>query len=251
MSTPATICYPSSFLERPEDRSFLIELSFAAIPKDTARLILYRIWADFATGGSDRRKIDSADMVADRQVRVLEGFCEWAGEPGALVRMAIGAGFLVVEHGEAGSMLVCKGFYPANSAWNAKGRGFQRRGGLSRVLKGHSLKADDDVALLEKLWERTGNPFADVDPETCRDASRLIYRICRTLGIATPGENDLKSGVMRQAIECVRSTDATQTKGTLLWLLSRRKEPDMPDRLDAILRAWPTFVAKSAAEMNE
>ena len=39
MSTQAVICYPSSFLERPEDRSFLIELSFAKIPAASATVL--------------------------------------------------------------------------------------------------------------------------------------------------------------------------------------------------------------------
>lgn len=248
MSTQAVICYPSSFLERPEDRSFLIELSFVSIPKDTARLILYRIWADFATGGSDRRQIDAENLEQDRQVRVLENFCEWSGRAGELVRMAVGAGFLTVERGESATMLVCKGFYPTNSAWNAKGRGFQKRGGLSRVLKVHGEKADGDVEELEKLWARTGNPFTDIDPEILLHATRLICRICRTLAIKNPTATELQSGIMRMAIELVQASDEAQIKETLLWLLSRRKEPDMPDRLDVILRAWPGYVEKAKSE---
>ena len=248
MSTQAVICYPSSFLERPEDRSFLIELSFAKIPKDTARLILYRIWADFATGGSDRRKIDAEKLEDDRQVLVLENFCEWAGRAGDLVRMAIGSGFLAVERGESATMLVCKGFYPTNSAWNAKGRGFQKRGGLSRVLKVHGEKADGDVEDMEKLWARTGNPFADVHSDTLLEATRLIFRICRTLSLKNPSSAELQSGIMRMALELVQASEESQIKETLLWLLSRRKEPDMPDRLDAILRAWPSYVDKAKNE---
>lgn len=248
MSTQATICYPSSFLERPEDRSFLIELNFASVAKDAAKLILYRIWADFATGGSDRRQILAEDLQNDRQVRVLENFCEWTGTPGDLVRMAIGAGFLVVEHSELGAMLVCKGFYPTNSAWNAKGRGFQKRGGLSRVLKVHGEKAEGDVEDMEKLWAKTGNPFPEVDPDTRLEASRLIFRICRTLNLKTPTTTELQSGIMRMAIELVLAADEPQIKETLLWMLSRRNEPDMPKRLDVVLREWPSHAAKAKNE---
>ena len=248
MSTQAVICYPSSFLERPEDRSFLMELSFASIPKDSACLILYRIWADFATGGSDRRLVDPEKLAGDRQVRVLENFCGWTGEAGDLVRMAIGTDFLTIERGETTAMLVCKGFYPTNSAWNAKGRGFQKRGGLSRVLKVHGEKAEGDVQDLEKLWARTGNPFADIHPDILGEANRLIFRVCRTLSLKNPTTPELQSGIMRMAIELVQSSDEAQIKETLLWLLSRRKEPNMPERLDVVLRSWPSYVEKAKNE---
>lgn len=250
MSSAAIIAYPSSFLERPEDRSFLIELESAQVPIDKARLILYRIWADFGTGGSDRRPIHTAALAEDRQIRVLEAYCEWHGPPSALVRMAVAAGFLSIASGEQ-EMLVCTGFYPINSAFNAKGRSFQRRGGLSRVLKDQTNRAEGDAELMEKLWERTGNPFQDLPPETCKRATRFIFQICRTLGLPAPDAAALQSGIMRMAIECVQTTEEERIKETLLWLLSRRKEPDMPTRLDAIIRAWPSYVTRSTTEMQK
>ncbi len=243
--------YPTSFLERPVDRSFLVELEFANVPKDSARLILYRIWADFATGGSDRRRIEAADLAEDRQVRVLESFCEWAGKSGDLVRMAVDAGFLTLSGGDEGRHLVCEGFYPINSAFNSKGRSFQRRGGLSRVLQKHNLAAAGDADQLEKLWERTGNPFQDVAPEICRRAAILISNITRALGKPSPTTEELKTGIMRMAIENVQATNEKDQAETLLWILSRRKDPEMENsRLDSILRAWPTYVQKAASEMS-
>lgn len=247
----STVAYPTSFLERPEDRSFLIELELARVPKDAARLILYRIWSDFATGGSDRRKIEVENLAEDRQVRVLENYCEWTGEPGDLVRMAIAAGFLTLIDGDSGKYLVCAGFYPINSAFNAKGRSFQRRGGLSRVLNAQSQAAQGDADDFEKLWERTGNPFQDVPPEICRRAILLISNITRALGLKNPTNEELKTGIMRMAIENVQSTDEKAVSETLLWILSRRKDPDMVNaRLDTILRTFPAHVASAASEMS-
>lgn len=247
----STVAYPTSFLERPEDRSFLIELEFASIPKETARLILYRIWSDFATGGSDRRKIEAENLAEDRQVRVLENYCEWTGGPGELVRMAVASGFLTIINGDSGKHLICTGFYPINSAFNAKGRSFQRRGGLSRVLNAQSQAAQGDADDFEKLWERTGNPFQDVPPEICRRAILLISNITRALGLKNPTNEELKTGIMRMAIEIVQSTNEKDVSETLLWLLSKRKDPEMVNaRLDTVLRQFPNHLATAANEMS-
>ncbi len=250
MSQPAVICYPASFLERPEDRSLLIELDFARIPENSAKLILYRIWADFATGGSDRRPVDPENMEEDRQVRVLENYCAWTGAPGHLVRMAVEAKFLLIELGE-NPMLVCKGFYPINSAWNAGNRSFQKLGGLSRGLNAQTAIADKDAGRRLELWSRTmRNPFEDIAPEILSSALNFIMRVCRIMNFPQPDDTALQAGVMRMAVESVSNYAEDEIRKTMLWLLSRRKEPGMPDRLDAVLRIWPSYQKSAVEEMS-
>lgn len=246
----ANIVYPISFLERPEDRSFLVELKHAGVHPDTAKLLLYRIWADFATGGSDRRAIHESNIAKDRQVRVLEAFCDWQGESGLLVRMAVESGFLRIEIGPKGGMLVCAGFYPINSAWSAKGRSFQKKGAYTRVLNRHASMADEEAGKREELWKRTGGGiFHEVPESTRREAMRFIIRVCRTLGMDVPGDVVLHAGPFRMAIEHLQSTPEPKINDTLLWLLSRRGSPEIPDRLDAVLREWPEYVRRSAEEL--
>ena len=245
----AVICYPQAFLERPEDRSLLVELAIAEVPEDSAKLILYRIWADFATSGSDRRVIDEERLDDDRQVRVLEAFCGWKGAPGRLVRLAAETGFLKIEGSENGTMLICKDFFPINSAWSSKGRSFQKKGAFTRVMRKHLEAAETDAVQREELWSRTGAAaFLDIPEASRKDALRFIYRICRALGIQVPSDEVLRAGPFRQAIDCQRDTPAKVIDDTLIWLISRRKSPDIPDRIDAILRAWPDYVKQAAAE---
>jgi hypothetical protein len=251
MSVPSVICYPYAFLERPEDRSLLFELTHAGLSEDQAKLILYRIWAEFATGGSDRRRLESEDMAAERQVRMMEAFCHWSGGPGELVRLAVLSGFLRIDRTDDGVSLICVGFYPINSAWSKDGRSFQRSGGLSRSLTKKKEKVDQDAGKREELWERTqADPFPDVAPEVRREALRFAMLLCRAVGFPYPTDGELAAGVMRMAIETVTSCDEAQRRETMLWITGRRKEQDMPTRLDAILREWPSFVAKAAGEMN-
>lgn len=246
----AVICYPQSFLERPEDRSFLMELEMAGVSNDASRLVLYRIWADFATSGTDRRSVNDEDLAGDRAVRVLEAFCDWRGEPGALVRMAVETGFLKIEPSATGPMLICKDFFPNNSAWSSKGRSFQKKGAFTRVMKKHLASAEDDASQREELWKRTGSSiFEEIPGETRAAALRFIYRICRALGRPVDSDEVLSAGPFRQAVDCLRDFSAKEVDDTLVWLISRRKSPDIPERIDAVLRAWPDYVKQSAAEI--
>lgn len=252
MSVP-TICFPVSFLERPEDRSFLIEMSFAEVPADTAKLTLYRIWHDFATGGSDRRVVNPENLPEDRQVRVLESFCGWTGTAGKLVRMGIDSGFLKIDGtAESGHSLVCCGFYPINSAWKKKGTSMQQLGAYTRVLKRDDKIAEADLTQREELWSRTGGGiFTTVPEHERRDAMKFIYRICRSRGIDVPSDAVLSAGPFRAAVECLEAqTPEKKVNNALIWIISQRSSPDLPERLDALLREWPEILKKSAEEME-
>jgi hypothetical protein len=251
MSAPV-ICYPYSFLERPEDRSFLIELGIANVPGDTARLMLYRIWADFATGGSDRRVLASPENLGkDRLVRVLESFCGWSGEPGLLVRMGVESGFLQIERGGDITMLVCHGFFPINSAWTRGGNSFQKRGAYTRIKNKQASLADAEASKREELWQRTGTTaFSEFNDDERKSALRFIIRICRALGLKIPADSVLAAGPFRMAAECLRASSEKEIDDTLLWLISKRQSPDISDRLDVILRGWSELMKKAASEIS-
>jgi hypothetical protein len=250
----SVVSYPQSFLHRPEDRSFLMELSAAGLSAAESCCILYRIWADFSTGGSDRRPVDAENLAADRQVRVLESFCEWKGVPGEMVRLAVMSGFLRVEPAPAGgSLLVCNGFYPINSNWNAKGNSFQRRGAYTRILGADLKKSLQSAQEREELWSRTGGGvFKDLPAETRREALVFINRVCRALKMTVPADSVLSTaGLFSLAVTCIQSHSVKSIDNTLMWLLSNRTGQAVPDRLDAILRDWPALTQKAAEEMGD
>ena len=247
----AAICYPMSFLERPEDRSLLGELGSAGVSAEVARLTLYLIWKDFATGGGDRRKIAEGQLAGDRQVRVLESYCGWKGGEGELVRMAIDSGFLSLGTEGEDRFLVCTGFFPLNSAFSGKGTGFQRRGGLTRALRSQDKRAGEEAKKHNDLLSRSSVPgFSDVPAEDREQALTFIHRVCRARAINVPSDGLLAGGVFRMAVECARATSPEDAQNTLIWILSKRNSPDLSNRLDALLREWPTLVKRAAEEMG-
>jgi len=249
----SVVSYPQSFLHRPEDRSFLLELSAAGIQAAESKLMLYRVWADYATGGSDRRPVDPEALATDRQVRVLESFCEWQGGPGEMVRLAVMAGFLRMEPAPSGGhALICSGFYPINSNWNAKGNSFQRRGAYTRILGADLKKSLQSAQEREELWSRSGGGvFKEVPADTRREALVFINRVCRALKMPFPADSVLSAGIFPLAIDCINTCSGKSIDSTLMWLLSNRAAQTVPDRLDAILREWPEFTKKAADEMGD
>jgi hypothetical protein len=247
----AVICYPRSFLERPEDRRFLMELKHLEAPEDSARLYLYRLWADYATGGSDRREIThpEAEIGKDGAVRLLEDFCGWVGVSGDLVRAALAAGFLSIDSRDGKRALVCTGFFPINSAWCRDGKSMQKKGGLARAAQNQKRATERDAAARETLWLRRNDEF-DVTPEQRGAALRFVMRLCRAVNLATPDDEALRAGPFRKAAEILDRADEATVERTLLWLISNRSEPDIPQRIDQLLRGWDTFVSRAQSEMG-
>jgi hypothetical protein len=249
----SVVSYPHSFLSRPEDRAFLLEMNEAGIGHDRSCLICYRMWVDFSTGGSDRRALEAELLEEDRAVRVLESFLGWDGKPGALVRMAISSGFLREERMPGGkAVLICSGFYPINSNWSAKGNAFQRKGALTRVLSDDLKRAEQSVAAQEEIWGRTGGgAFAAIPAEERRAGFVFMNRVCRALRMNVPAEGVLaSSGALDLALRVLREHDAKQIDATLMWLLANRQGQKVPDRLDAVLREWQDFANQASAEMG-
>lgn len=247
------VSYPQSFLSRPEDRAFLIEQDQAGVSPEKAALTLYRIWADYSTGGSDRRPLADEDLSKDRQVRVLESFCGWDGAPGDMVRLAVAAGFLRIETQPSGNRaLVCTGFYPINSNWNAKGNSFQRKGAFTRILTADLKSAMKSAEEREELWSRTGGgAFAAIPAESRREALVFMNRVCRALKMPVPADSVLAaSGAFDLALAVLRDHESREVDSTLMWLLANRNGQDIPDRLDVVLREWKTFLAKAQEDIG-
>jgi hypothetical protein len=251
MSSEAVICYPAAFLERPEDRRCLLELAATGCPREAASLMLYRIWADYSTGRSDRRVVRSslAELASDPEARLMEGFCGWTGAPGGLVIAAVSSGFLRHEERDGVKWLVCHGFFPINSTWCRDGKSFQKRGGLSRSLQKQANAVDREAREVETLWDKTGH--AEVDGLTAAargDALRLCMRICRAMDMPRPTDAEMKSGCLRLAKD-ILAHGSESINETLLWLIGNRTSPEIPRRLDQILRDWDRFLEKAKREM--
>lgn len=251
MSTEAVICYPAAFLERPEDRRCLLELEAIDCPREAACLILYRIWADYSTGRSDRRVVQSsiADLASDPEARLMEGFCGWEGLAGTLIIAALNSGFLRYEERDGVKWLVCHGFFPINSPWCRDGKSFQKRGGLSRSLQKQANAVDREAQEVETLWDKTGQ--AEVDGLTAAargDALRFCMRVSRAMDMPRPTDAEMKSGCLRLAKD-ILAHGSESINETLLWLIGNRTSQEIPRRLDQILRDWDRLLEKAKSEM--
>lgn len=249
----AVICYPASFLERPEDRRFLMELAACGCSGAEAHLMLYRIWADYSTGKSDRRKIRAAreDLATDTDVRLMEDFCGWKGGAGDLVISAVNSGFLRHERLEGVNSLVCHGFFPINSSWCRDGKSFQKRGGLSRSADKQAIAADREARERETLWDRTSQKFEDVTPARRGDSLRFCLRVTRAMDIPNPTDEELRSGSLRMALEIMDRLSEPEIKSTLVWLIGNRTDTSLPRRLDQILRDWDKLAERAKNEMMQ
>jgi hypothetical protein len=250
-----SISYPINFLARPADRYLIERLRQAGYSQDSAEILLYRIWQDFASGGSDRRQLSGGreDFASDLAVKLLEDFCKWvpAGEkPGMLVEMACAADFLGVEATESGeTVLVCRDFYPLNSRISGKSS-IQSLGGYSKGLSFASAKAAKDTAEHLQLWEHNPNHgFEDFTPALREAALLFIHRICRAAAREVPPDSVLRAGLFRTAGRCLDQSTQKQVHDTLLYLVSLRNKPNLPASLEAILNQWSELVARATKQV--
>ncbi len=244
--------YPSNFATRPCDRDLLSRLEEAGCPPTFSELMLYRIWQDFASGGSDRRLLQTEDAGSgDRTIALLEKFCGWHETdqpPGLLVSLAIGADFLAVEPATDGSYLVCRDFYPINSKFSSGGKSMQRKGALTRVLTRELESADKQAAEHLQLWERnTASNFELGTPEQREQALLFLHAVCNSAGKSMPADSALRGGLFNAALKCLDTPPAAR-KDTLLYLISLRKDQSLPADVAAILHTWPALVAKAKCE---
>lgn len=249
------IAFPQSFLERPEDRFLRGALrDCEGISEHQADLILYRIWADFATGGADRRPFGKEQR--ERQSNLIAQFCGLDCGQVPVVQLAIDAGFLFIETSSSGEFLVCKDFHQFNSPYLAAGKTPSTRKGAyirAEAVQRKKARVAADEHLL--LWGRTGVRSDGIDRIDTEKAVYFLHRLSRALHPLTmPADQILRrpGGVLEAAARILRSaTDAGESNDvdlTVQWLVSRRRDPSVNKDFPWLLQHWPELVAKAKAE---
>ena len=244
--------YPPNFSQRPCDRDLLSRLEESGCAPTFAELMLYRIWQDFASGGSDRRLLQTESAsVGDRTVELLEKFCGWpeSGQPGGLlVSLAVAADFLALDPGADGSYLVCRDFYPINSKFSAGGKSIQRKGALTRVLTRELEAAEQQTADHLLLWERnTASNFELGTPDQREQVLLFLHAVCNSTKKPMPADGALRGGLFNAALKCLETPLAVR-KDTLLYLISLRHQPSQPADVATVLHTWPALVAQAKSE---
>lgn len=245
---PTSVTYPLTFLLRPCDDALRHELAASGISEESAKLMLFLVWQNFAIGGSHRREV-SADgpLSADQKALSIERACGWPGKSGAFLDLAVSCGFLAVESGAGTRYLSCHGFQEFN---RGKAKSIQRHGGLVRALKSHLREAEKFIDDKEELWRRTGGgAFEGLSPDRRRSAMVFLMRICRALSKTLPSDAVLSNGTIHLAAKCVED-HADSIEKTLLWVFDHRTEIQIPERLDEIVRAWPDYARKAAEDQE-
>ena len=250
MAAAAVVSFPQSFLQRPEDRLFMACLIATGVDAGLAELMLYRVWRDFGSGGSDRRALNlKGGLEADPQVKLLAQSAGYAGDPGDFVQRGLNSGFFVLEGIEVGSpILICKDFFPINSAWSVSGKSIQKKGAYTKARNRQAEEAKEAARKQLEVWERTSpSDLSGIDAEQRKNGIILV----RALDLKLPSDPELRAGPLTAAAAIVESTPVKSIDDTLLWLLSQAKDAtaNIPRNLKDLLAAWPSLVDQAGREM--
>jgi hypothetical protein len=215
--------------------------------------MLYRVWRDFGSGGTDRRGLRlagedpaGAALGADPQVRLLASSSGFTGEPGKFAALAIESGFLALDQAADGSrQLVCAGFYPINAP--SGGAGSRSRGAFERSRRNQRQKAEDSSESHLKLWNRTGVASALTDGQQ-KQAMVFLYSIARALHpMAMPADETLQrpGGLLEKAWALIQAHPEAEIDSTLRWLIAMRKDPRVKRDFGVLLGTWPELAASA------
>jgi hypothetical protein len=232
-----------------------MELDACGVNGADAKILLYRLWVDFATGGSDRRPVSRAsnELASDMAVRMIESFCGWQGNTGDLILAALASGFFTFDpsaDGGSGGHLICTGFFPINSAWCRSGKSMQKKGGWARAAQRQVIAADRDAGARTELWNRTNANFGDMTAAERGEALRFVLRLCRAMNLATPTDDELRAGPLRLASAIISRTSADRLNDIFVWIVGNRGAQGIPNRLDLILRDWDDIEKRALSEMG-
>lgn len=240
------VCYPKIFLERPEDRDFITELVALGVPAAEAKLLLYRIWADFAIGGSERRGLGVDDAGQRRAIRSIEEYVGWSGTHGELVATAVSVGFLKRDEGSGVPVLICVGFKECNAG---KGRSMQSAGGKATAIVKHAKAAAAAAEERLELWNRTTpRNLEGVPMEKRKRGLVLMLRVCRVLSLKDPGDVVLVDGTLAAILAILDQHSEDAVERTIKWLYGNRTDESIPDQLHAVFAKWNEFTVRAEAE---
>ncbi len=246
----SSVKYPENFLSRPCDRDFLSRFE----NKKEASYYAYRLWADFNTGNSDRRKLDKqldggVPSAGDRNILILEEFCDWAGKRGDLIADAVRSGFLEIDTDEADCChLVCADFYPLN---NRAGMSMQRKGAFTQALSKASADAGKLAVDQMNLFGATKHAVSEmqITDQVKQDAVDFVMVVCRVMRFDNLAATDWTTQLVLDAADIVsRYTDA-ERKNTFIWLMAHRADSDIPKRADLVIKNFDDYNAKARREL--
>lgn len=243
-----SISIPLLFLDRPEDRGFVMLAieRHSSMTHDFARLCLFRIWRDFAMQGSRIRTVpmDTAERSTHVTVRVLEEVCDWqqnGGKKGSLVELAIESGFLkLVPCGDGVGNLVPLDFAAMQGgvvAVNQQPAYLKGGSATARAAAGKFADRSTEEAL--DLFRANKNPIlSNLSEDRVRVATRLIFQVSRIMGWQQPKSEHWTEELIGKADQLISNTPDSSIQETLAWLSSARHSDEIPGRIDILLDGW-------------
>ena len=237
--------YPVSFLSRPCDRKFIAVLG----DKTLGSLCAYRIWADFAISASDRRVlslplVEGLPSHLDQEVVILEHFCDWRGEAGKLVAAAISAGFLELKRCTNEVQLVCAGFYPLN---DKPALTMQQKGAYKKML--NKVFADTDKSASDQLeiFDKTNHSvkLLDLSADDKKSAIRFVNSLVRVMQLKPLSHSDWSDDLLVGSLSICNEKKQEDVDALFYWLMVNRTDPEIPRRIDLIIKNLPDYFKKS------
>jgi hypothetical protein len=262
--TPPVLHIPIDFERRENVRRF----RRAQGNNDLAIVMLFRMWVDWATAGSEIRKI--RDLPAEGEIKwdeqeityIVEEFCGWGGKAGALIRSALDCGVLSVvkrefEPGKSAEYLVLNDFWQFNQHFASSYKTIQQKGALARNVKRSAENIAESASRRVDIMADRGAQFAldlDSKPTTeevkrCVTLIMLIDRACNR-GLRDQREFTKNESLMNSALQVVRKYSQDDVNAVYKYIIEHRDNPRLGKIPERIIERFSEHLGKAKSDAS-
>lgn len=229
---------------------------------DSALAICFRLWCDWGRCGKEWRALslpiaDGApgiDWKNEPLARIIEQYCQWKGEEGALMADLLTCG--LIESHRQGSIdgLILVGFWSFNEHLSPNHKTMQQRGGAIKAknqkLRDMDRLAQQQVRLFEvhkqgELSLVSGDKATDEEMEA---ATRLIMKLDVACDLPQRRTEDYTSAMIASAISVVRLHTPDEIDLIIRFLIKNSDNPALVRDPAAILSAFGDQLRKAKGQ---
>lgn len=217
----------------------------------------FLIWLEWANERRDWRPLSLAgkwamkdeapvpDWLREDLTYVIESFCRWSGDPGALMRAAVESGmFRLTERGGRWGIELAD-FWDYNADLDPHYQAPSAKGGAAKAVKAGRARAIREAGNAMKLAELQQPDLIMPTGQTQEQRKAgiaLIIQVDRA--ISAPKRLGFPEDLISDAVLAVESTPPEQVEAVLVWLVGQRENPEVVKRTDRILRDWREVKAR-------
>lgn len=218
-------------------------------------------WFDWAMAGVEFRQLhgkpldvnncdwDSYDWEGEDLTHIIESYCQWNGEIGGLLRVAIASGYVQVQQRNGVWGLVLKNFWAFNEHLSPEYKSIQQRGGLAKAEAMRKRKIEEEAEEQRKLFELQGILPFDEDSKPTKEEERLVYalvmRMDRACGERVRLGSSYSKELMDLALRVIRTYSADDISLVEVYLIEHREDVRVVKITDRILQNFSEYLEKA------